>query len=484
MVKRIVQLILVAALLISAISGFAESSASVKILNGTVQWTIDAEREYLPGTVFVKRSDGTIEETSFEELYDCSENNEIRFNSLYIGAEMVFIDEIKSINGPVEYNGHMMTHGYLEIGSSSLQSGIPCSAVVQAPSTDMVINLNKGDLVICSGRLWNLFGHTFSFYCVNGYNTTIETCEDYATRTSSTVRNENAMDVVGASVFYGAYEQDGNADNGAEPIEWIVLSVEGDKSLLISRYALDVIPYDQANKNPTWEKCSLRTWLNNDFFMSAFSEEEQKHILCTEVSNKGLANNSVMEGSFDGNDTTDRIYCLSADEAETYFADKGSRICFATTYSIDKGIKLPAEASENITDGGLFEGGARWWLRTPGHKTWLDSYYGMFVDNDGYVVNGWLLSLDNSGVGIRPVFWYTEEEIQRQYPLLKKGSKGDDVVLLQQKLIECGALTGSADGDYGNMTANAVSEMQKQFDMEPTGIADNEFQQRLFSEND
>lgn len=483
MTRRMVQLILVIVFLVGNVSALAESSAPLKILSGTVQWTIDTEQDYAMGTVFVKGNDGSIEITSFDELYECYENNEVRFNSLYKGAEMIFIDEVKSINGPVEYNGHMMANGYVETSTSAQTLGIPYSAIVQTTSTDIVINLNKGDIVVCSGRLWNLFGHTFSFYCANGYNTTIETYDDYVERISSTDTGENTMDVVGASVFYGSYEQDGDASNGVEPIEWIVLAVDGDKSLLISRDALDVIPYDDANKNPTWEKCSLRAWLNNDFLESAFSEDEQKHIQFTEVSNKGLASNSNMEGSFDGNDTTDRIFCLSADEADAYFVDDGSRICSATTYSVEKGINLPAKSSENITDGGLFEGGARWWLRTPGHKTWHNSYYGMFVDDDGYIVKGWLLRLNNSEVGIRPVFWYTKEEVQRQYPLLKKGSKGDDVVLLQQKLIEYGALSGSADGDYGNMTANAVKEIQKQFDMEPTGVADNEFQQRLFSGN-
>ena len=66
------------------------------------------------------------------------------------------------------------------------------------------------------------------------------------------------------------------------------------------------------------------------------------------------------------------------------------------------------------------------------------------------------------------------------YSALQKGSKGDDVQNLQQALIDQGYLTGKADGDFGNMTADAVRAAQKSFGMEETGIADAAFQMKLF----
>jgi len=44
---------------------------------------------------------------------------------------------------------------------------------------------------------------------------------------------------------------------------------------------------------------------------------------------------------------------------------------------------------------------------------------------------------------------------------LSVGSKGDDVVALQQKLIQYGFLSGKADGAYGNQTAKAVKAFQE-----------------------
>ena len=67
--------------------------------------------------------------------------------------------------------------------------------------------------------------------------------------------------------------------------------------------------------------------------------------------------------------------------------------------------------------------------------------------------------------------------------MLENGSRGDDVVKLQQALIEKGVLNGAADGIFGNMTAAAVSAMQEQFGMEQTGIADQAFLDQLYADS-
>lgn len=74
---------------------------------------------------------------------------------------------------------------------------------------------------------------------------------------------------------FGKYEQDNNTSNGKEKIEWLVLEVKDGKALVISKYALDCKPYNTSSTNVTWETCSLRNWLNNDFINSAFSATEK-----------------------------------------------------------------------------------------------------------------------------------------------------------------------------------------------------------------
>ena len=67
------------------------------------------------------------------------------------------------------------------------------------------------------------------------------------------------------------------------------------------------------------------------------------------------------------------------------------------------------------------------------------------------------------------------------YETLDIASRGDGVVNLQAKLIELGYLEGTADGRFGEMTQKAIKAAQEAFGMEKTGVATNEFQQKLFS---
>ena len=47
----------------------------------------------------------------------------------------------------------------------------------------------------------------------------------------------------GNVITFGHYEQDNDLSNGAEPIEWLVLTEEEGRMLLLSRYGLDGQPY-------------------------------------------------------------------------------------------------------------------------------------------------------------------------------------------------------------------------------------------------
>ena len=57
----------------------------------------------------------------------------------------------------------------------------------------------------------------------------------------------------GDVVTFGCYEQDDDASNGPEPIEWLVLDADGETATLISRYGLDAKPYNDAYTAVTWK---------------------------------------------------------------------------------------------------------------------------------------------------------------------------------------------------------------------------------------
>lgn len=162
---------------------------------------------------------------------------------------------------------------------------------------------------------------------------------------------------VGEYVRYGAYPQ--TAD-GADrtPIEWLVLENDGESALLISRCALDRQPYHNTYANTTWEGCSLRAWLNGEFYEQAFSADERERILQTTVS----ADRNPSYSSNPGRDTTDCVFILSLDEANRSFANDAARACAPTDYALQRGALT---SDVNQADGRM----ACWfWLRTPGHR--------------------------------------------------------------------------------------------------------------------
>lgn len=63
------------------------------------------------------------------------------------------------------------------------------------------------------------------------------------------------------------------------------------------------------------------------------------------------------------------------------------------------------------------------------------------------------------------------------------GSRGEDVAQVQQRLIELGYLTGTADGQYGMQTAKAVEQFQKTNGLSVTGTVNQKTYDLLFSED-
>ena len=100
-----------------------------------------------------------------------------------------------------------------------------------------------------------------------------------------------------------------------EPIQWLVLKVEGSSALLLSRYILDLHNYDDtASASMTWKQSGVRSWLNASFLRSAFTDAEQEAILFTTVSNGSSQNGYDKDSDTQkdgGDDTTDQIFLLS-----------------------------------------------------------------------------------------------------------------------------------------------------------------------------
>lgn len=197
--------------------------------------------------------------------------------------------------------------------------------------------------------------------------------------------------IVGQYVTFGNYEQDNNASNGAEPIEWLVLDKKDGKALLISRYGLESRVYSTKSVDITWKNCTLRKWLNSDFLNTAFTPAEQKKIADTKVS----ADKNPKYSTDPGKTTTDKIFLLSLAEAEEYFPDNNSRICAPTAFAKARGAWTSNDYQ--TADG---EAACWWRLRSPGGA----QNYAAGVDSDGslYYYGYFVYYYDGA---VRPALW-------------------------------------------------------------------------------
>jgi tetratricopeptide (TPR) repeat protein len=190
---------------------------------------------------------------------------------------------------------------------------------------------------------------------------------------------------VGDTVLLGSYEQDNDTSDGAEPIEWAVLDKQGGKALLVSKYALDCKPYNDVYEDVTWETCTLRSWLNGEFYETAFSETERALVAQTTNSNP----DNAYYGTEGGADTTDSVFLLSIDEAEKYFSSDDGRVCYPTDYAVSQGAWTNSDT-----------GACSWWLRSPGRG----SGHAAIVCSGGSVDSyGW--GVVNDGDAVRPALW-------------------------------------------------------------------------------
>ena len=207
----------------------------------------------------------------------------------------------------------------------------------------------------------------------------------------------------GEIVQFGRYQQDAGVNCTPKPIEWIVLelNIQEGKALLISRYGLDAKPYHTKWTDITWNKCSLRAWLNTEFLKTAFSIEEQSAILTTDVDNS-RNQGFIRFDTYGGDNTKDRVFLLSYIEAYNYFG---------TTRNSNKNIKARIQPTAYAlanraqtwkifglwkTENGTAPGW--WWLRSPG----ANQSSACYVDYEGIVAH----SPVNFKVGcIRPAIW-------------------------------------------------------------------------------
>lgn len=184
----------------------------------------------------------------------------------------------------------------------------------------------------------------------------------------------------GDAVFFGRYEQDNDASNGAEQIQWRVLDKQDDRILVVSEYVLDAQPFTP------WGGLSLDgQWLNLEFLPAAFTPQERARILtqnipCPDNPHISTPSSYSQEAA---------VFLLSVGEAEKYFSSDADRQAAPTGYAKAQGVYVSNS------------GASWWWLRSPGYGQML--FTTASVLDSGAIHDGSTSDLPSGGV--RPAMW-------------------------------------------------------------------------------
>ncbi len=164
-----------------------------------------------------------------------------------------------------------------------------------------------------------------------------------------------------------------------EPLKWRILSENGGKALIYCDYAIDSREFytssvpDQTTggetKNPNaWEYSTIRAWLNDTFYETAFTTAQQALIELTALDNKTTSGIEDNEFATVQNNTEDKIFLLSYKDMlnanygfrEVKYAD-AARINKATDYAKWQGVFAETTKADYLGNTSVL-------LRTAGNR--------------------------------------------------------------------------------------------------------------------
>ena len=178
---------------------------------------------------------------------------------------------------------------------------------------------------------------------------------------------------------------------GQPLMPWKVLENKSGRLLVISRYVLDCLPYeDFYRKNNKWNTASIRKRLNRDYLYATLTQQEIDRIVPVSIDDgDDSLSFEIPEGK-----TGDKFFLLSVKEAKRYFRDNRQRMVPVVKYATRSMLWT------------VFDKWAHWWLRTPGE---LDA--DMFYVRDGEImsINSTVQGSYFEHFGVRPAMYISME---------------------------------------------------------------------------
>ncbi|WOO39094.1 DUF6273 domain-containing protein [Anaerocolumna sp. AGMB13020] len=195
---------------------------------------------------------------------------------------------------------------------------------------------------------------------------------------------------IGDKIVFGRYE-------------WRVLDIQDNTALLVTECIIEQRAYHDAYKEITWADCSLRKYLNGEFY-DKFDVTDRAKIIT--VLNKNPDNQWY--GSKGGVDTRDNIFLLSLEEVCQYFGDSLSKLLNRgknQRYWFERKDENNSKRIARLQDK---EWSWWWWLRSPGRVNVKAVYIFGTDGNIGIQGNNILKGNISDGKctgGVRPAMW-------------------------------------------------------------------------------
>lgn len=153
-----------------------------------------------------------------------------------------------------------------------------------------------------------------------------------------------------------------------EPIKWNILSSDNGEYLLVSTLILDSQEFNTSTQKSYLEsgivypnnyaQSSIRKWLNENFYKTAFSEFESDVIVNSIIDNSGNSLGGDSSALYASENTKDSVFLLSASELITYYGNTpldlyyAGRVKYGTDYAQIQGL-----CDQN------------WWTRSPNPRS-------------------------------------------------------------------------------------------------------------------
>lgn len=293
------------------------------------------------------------------------------------------------------------------IKGDTYQIGTYPQSKVTDPTLLSTLNAERGTLpTSANSQSWTDYGY-FINGSVSSYMWYIDITNETDEYRGVYFTSYRPFSIGGSSSTSYSYQDDNGYTTSSvywfkyEPITWRVLDVQSSSVFLMADLVLDSQDYHYSRDERTiggstvyannYQESHIRSWLNSNFYNTAFTTAEQARIQTTTVDNS-VASTGYSSNTYACANTSDQVFLLSYAEA--------TNASYGLSTDASRQLKSSAYAQSQGVYTNTSNGNSYWWLRSP-HSNYAS--VARFVDSDVSDINSTRVNVTDQGVV--PALW-------------------------------------------------------------------------------